>query len=112
MIRPVLESVVASGTGIRAQVEGIKVAGKTGTAQRATSEGYSSTEFNSLFWGYFPADDPKYSLLVLIENPKAGEYYGGTVAGPCVSSIVKNYTSPIMKRIRSFPYTRGRCRIF
>ncbi|ACR80590.1 MULTISPECIES: penicillin-binding protein [Kosmotoga] len=103
MIRPVLESVVASGTGIRAQVEGIKVAGKTGTAQRATSEGYSSTEFNSLFWGYFPADDPKYSLLVLIENPKAGEYYGGTVAGPVFSSIVKKLYFPDNEKNKIVP---------
>lgn len=103
MMRPVLESVVASGTGIRAQVKGMKIAGKTGTAQRATSDGYSSTEFNSLFWGYFPADDPKYSLLILIENPKAGEYYGGTVAGPVFSSIVKKLYFPDIKKNKIVP---------
>ncbi|AKI97881.1 penicillin-binding transpeptidase domain-containing protein [Kosmotoga pacifica] len=87
---PVLESVVASGTGTRAQVEGLRIGGKTGTAQKATESGYSYSDYYSLFWGFFPVDAPKYSLLVMIDNPRAGEYYGGTVAGPIFSEIVKN----------------------
>ncbi|OAA30873.1 peptidoglycan glycosyltransferase [Kosmotoga arenicorallina S304] len=87
---PVLESVVASGTGTRAQVEGIRIGGKTGTAQKAGESGYSYSDYYSLFWGFFPVESPKYSLLIMIDNPRAGEFYGGTVSGPVFAEIVEN----------------------
>ncbi|MBO8166459.1 MAG: transpeptidase family protein [Kosmotoga sp.] len=87
---PVLESVVESGTGTRAQVKGIRIGGKTGTAQKAGESGYSHSDYYSLFWGFFPVESPQYSLLIMIDNPRAGEFYGGTVAGPIFAEIVKN----------------------
>ncbi|TYB92482.1 MAG: transpeptidase family protein [Kosmotoga sp.] len=87
---PVLESVVASGTGTRASVDGIRIGGKTGTAQKAVNGAYSDEDYYSLFWGFFPVEGPKYSLLVFIDNPRGEEYYGGSVAGPVFSEIVNN----------------------
>jgi cell division protein FtsI (penicillin-binding protein 3) len=87
---PVLESVVASGTGTRARVDGMRIGGKTGTAQKAVGGAYSDEDYYSLFWGFFPLENPKYSLVVFIDNPRGEEYYGGSVAGPVFAEIVKN----------------------
>ncbi|MFO7882892.1 MAG: penicillin-binding transpeptidase domain-containing protein [Kosmotogaceae bacterium] len=87
---PVLESVVASGTGTRAQVDGIRIGGKTGTAQKAFEGSYSDEDYYSLFWGFFPLEEPKYSLVVFIDNPRGEEYYGGSVAAPVFAEIVEN----------------------
>ncbi len=86
---PVLEDVVNHGTGTRARVDGIRIAGKTGTAQKAAVGGYSDTDYYALFWGFFPVEDPKYSLMIMVDTPKAGEYYGGTIAGPIFRDIVR-----------------------
>jgi len=88
-VAPILEDVVGEGTGVRARVDGIRIAGKTGTAQKATVGGYSDTDYYALFWGFFPADEPKYTLMIMVDTPKAGEYYGGTVAGPIFRDIVR-----------------------
>ncbi|MFW6121774.1 MAG: peptidoglycan D,D-transpeptidase FtsI family protein, partial [Petrotogales bacterium] len=89
-MKSVLESVVASGTGTRAQVEGIRIGGKTGTAQKAIGGSYSDEDYYSLFWGFFPLEEPKYSLIVFIDNPRGEEFYGGSVAAPVFAKIVEN----------------------
>lgn len=84
IMREMLEGVVTEGTG-----KGIiynplyKVAGKTGTAQVAdANKGYKGKrQYQASFCGYFPADNPKYSLIVVINDPKNG-YYGAQIAGP------------------------------
>jgi cell division protein FtsI (penicillin-binding protein 3) len=88
-IQEMLEGVVSEGTG-----KGIiynplyKVAGKTGTAQVADgNKGYKAKkQYQASFCGYFPADNPKYSLIVVINDPKNG-YYGAQVAGPVFREI-------------------------
>lgn len=85
-----LEAVCETGTGRSLQNPWFKIAGKTGTAQVATgTSGYQKGMYLASFAGYFPADDPKYSLIVTINNPRGGVYYGGSVAGPVFKEIAE-----------------------
>lgn len=84
----ILEQVVINGTGMEAKLDEYQVAGKTGTGQIfdfATGK-YSNSAYTSLFVGYVPAENPKISILILLDQPK-GSYYGGTVAAPVFKEI-------------------------
>jgi cell division protein FtsI/penicillin-binding protein 2 len=84
----ILEQVVIDGTGREAKLDEYQVAGKTGTGQIfdfATGK-YSNSAYTSLFVGYVPAENPKISILILLDQPK-GSYYGGTVAAPVFKEI-------------------------
>lgn len=84
-----LEGVCISGTGKEINSEYFNIAGKTGTARVATSsEGYSSGMYLASFAGYFPAENPIYSLIVTFNNPRGG-YYGASVAGPVFKEIAE-----------------------
>ncbi len=88
-IQEMLEGVVSAGTGRGIIYSPLyKVAGKTGTAQVADgNKGYTAKkQYQASFCGYFPADNPKYSLIVVINDPKNG-YYGAQVAGPVFREI-------------------------
>jgi cell division protein FtsI (penicillin-binding protein 3) len=91
MARAMLEGVVLNGTAKNLQTKFYKIAGKTGTALVANNkEGYShggTKIYQSSFVGYFPADDPKYSCIVVINAPKGGNFYGSSVAGPVFRQI-------------------------
>jgi len=91
MARAMLEGVVTDGTAKALRTKYYKIAGKTGTALVANNkEGYShggQKIYQSSFAGYFPADDPKYSCIVVINAPKGGNYYGSSVAGPVFRQI-------------------------
>jgi cell division protein FtsI (penicillin-binding protein 3) len=89
MMIPVLESVVASGTGTMARVDSIAIGGKTGTAQKPGPTGYNHEDYYSIFWGFFPADNPAYSLYVMIDNPRNGDYFGGDIAAPAFKNVVE-----------------------
>ena len=83
-----LEGVVKRGTARRAfKGAPYPVAGKTGTTQIASGGSYNRKQHNALFVGYFPADNPKYSCIVVINNPTNGKYYGGSVAAPVFRKI-------------------------
>lgn len=87
MARELLEGVVTEGTGASIKSPYYKIAGKTGTAQIAAGnkgyrQGTKQVQYKGSFVGYFPADNPKYSCIVVIVNPKKGKYYGGAVAAP------------------------------
>ncbi len=84
----ILQLVVESGTGKAAQIEGIKVAGKTGTAQKIENGTYSHSHFISSFIGYAPADDPKLAMIVAVDDPR-GAYYGGVVAAPVFKEVIQ-----------------------
>ncbi len=85
-----LEGVCEYGTGRSLQNPWFKIAGKTGTAQVATGQGgYQKGMYLASFAGYFPADNPKYSLIVTINNPRSGAFYGGSVAGPVFKEIAE-----------------------
>lgn len=88
--RVLLEGVVENGTGRNIRNEKYTIAGKTGTAQVAKgSEGYKSggVEYQASFAGYFPADKPKYSCIVVVAAPSNNVYYGNIVAGSVFKDI-------------------------
>lgn len=88
MAKIMLEAVVDHGTGSVLKNPIYKVAGKTGTAQLAqNSGGYNKTNYKGSFVGYFPADNPKYSCIVVINNPTTGGYYGGVISAPVFREI-------------------------
>lgn len=85
-----LESVVANGTGKPAFVDGYKVGGKTGTAQKVGKDGkYMANNHVVSFIGFAPSDDPQLVVLVAIDNPKNVIQFGGVVAAPIVGDIFK-----------------------
>ncbi len=91
MARAMLEGVVTNGTAKGLDTRAYKIAGKSGTAQVANNDnGYTKGGqkiYQSSFVGYFPADDPKYSCIVVINDPKGADYYGSSVAGPVFKQI-------------------------
>jgi len=89
-LRSAFERVVESGTGTNAQIEGLRVAGKTGTALQITDGKYSTEETRASFVGFFPADDPKVALLVVMGNPEGG-IYGGDVAAPVFRRVARRW---------------------
>ncbi len=85
---PVFESVVSdSGTGEYAQIEGLRIAGKTGTAKKVF-EGRYSNKYLASFVGFFPVEDPKYVCLIVLNEPKTSGY-GGYTAGPIFRETAK-----------------------
>lgn len=90
-VHEVLEGVVESGTATNLKNPRYKIAGKTGTAQIAKGrKGYKSggrISYQASFVGYFPAEDPKYSCIVVVNSPSNSVYYGNVVAGPIFKEI-------------------------
>ncbi|HSP32323.1 MAG TPA: penicillin-binding transpeptidase domain-containing protein [Halomonas sp.] len=87
----ILETSVAAYTGgQRARVEGYRVGGKTGTVRKTGQQGYSTDAYRSVFAGIAPISDPRIVTVVMIDHPKAGEFYGGAVAAPVFSSVTGN----------------------
>lgn len=114
-LKSLLEGVVDRGTGRRMASKFYDVAGKTGTAQIASNGKYNKTNYNASFVGYFPADNPRYTCIVLIESPMAGRYYGSVVAGPVFKGIADkvyatdidfNENPPKMDEV-TLPYKNG-----
>ncbi len=86
-VRGMLEGVMIEGTGKRLTSPLYTAGGKTGTAQMAdNARGYGARRYQSSFAGYFPAENPRYSMIVVIRNPRNG-YYGGSVAGPVFKEL-------------------------
>jgi cell division protein FtsI (penicillin-binding protein 3) len=84
-----LESVVAAeGTGKRAAIPGYRVSGKTGTAWKATSGGYSTDRYMAVFGGIAPSSNPRLAAVVVIDEPSAGKHMGGDVAAPVFAAVV------------------------
>ncbi len=91
IVRSILIDVVASGTGIPAQIPGYTIFGKTGTAQKYDREAkrYLSTAHIASFVGVVESDRPLFSMIVIIDDPK-GHFYGGQVAAPVFREIAKS----------------------
>jgi len=88
-IRRMLEAVVADGgTGTRARIAGYRVAGKTGTVKKAVAGGYSEDRYVSVFAGFAPASHPRLAMVVIVNEPRDGIYYGGLVAAPVFSRVM------------------------
>ena len=85
-----LESVVTNGTGRNAFIDGYRVGGKTGTAQKVENGKYMSGNYIVSFIGFLPANNPKIVVYVAIDNPKGVIQYGGTVAAPVAKNILED----------------------
>jgi cell division protein FtsI (penicillin-binding protein 3) len=77
------------GTGQKAQTVGYSVGGKSGTAHKQVGKGYASNKYRSWFTGMAPIDQPRIVVAVMIDEPSAGQYYGGAVAAPVFSEVVQ-----------------------
>jgi len=107
-IQSLLQRVVEKGTATNLRNPVYKIAGKTGTAQIAQNNaGYNKSNYKASFVGYFPADNPKYSMIVVINNPSKGVYYGGSIAGPVFKEVAdKVYATrldPNIKKTDTMP---------
>ncbi len=88
-VRRMLQGVVRKeGTGYLARVEGYTVAGKTGTARKSIAGGYAEDRYIAVFAGMVPAVNPELVAVVMINEPRKEEFYGGRVAGPVFSRIM------------------------
>jgi len=88
-LRRMLEAVVhPGGTGTKAAIDGYRVAGKTGTAWKFASGGYSEDKYISIFAGMAPASDPRLATVVVIDEPSGELYYGSDVAAPVFADVM------------------------
>lgn len=94
LVRYALESVVANGSGRNAYIEGYRVGGKTGTAQKVGTNGeYMDGNYILSFMGFMPANDPKYVTYIALDHPQGVTQYGGVVASPIAKNIFKQIIS-------------------
>ena len=84
-----LEGVVKEGSGKHAYIEGYKVGGKTGTAQKYEDGHVAAGKYVSSFAGFFPSDNPQYLALIIVDEPQ-GTYYGSAVAAPVAREIFED----------------------
>ena len=110
----ILEKEVSEGGGTKAMVEGYHFGGKTGTAQKLDTKhgGYLDGQYIASFIGFGPVEDPKFVVLVVIDDPQKGSFYGSQIAAPVfkdiVSQLVRYYQmSPYVKE--STPVAVKRC---
>ncbi|WML51914.1 stage V sporulation protein D [Neobacillus sp. PS3-12] len=89
-VRYALESVVAQGSGGKAFIDGYRVGGKTGTAQKAANGRYLENNYVLSFIGFAPADDPQLVVYVAVDNPKGTIQFGSQVSAPIVGNIMKD----------------------
>ncbi|SEH86211.1 cell division protein FtsI (penicillin-binding protein 3) [Paenimyroides aquimaris] len=114
-MQAVMKNVVIRGSGKRLYSPDFSMAGKTGTAQMNYGKAKGGMYYASSFVGYFPADNPKYSCIVVIHRPTKHSYYGGDVAGPVFKRIaqkiftdvpslneIKDIESPLPKAVKSY----------
>ncbi|WP_322366935.1 penicillin-binding protein 2 [Pseudomonas sp. Teo4] len=90
-IQGMLQQVIEAPRGVfRAQVPFYHVGGKSGTARKATvgSKGYTENAYRSLFAGFGPMSDPRYAIVVVIDEPSKGGYFGGLVSAPVFSKVM------------------------
>ena len=89
-VKRALESVVANGSGRTAYIDGYRVGGKTGTAQKVENGHYLDNNYILSFIGFLPADDPQVVVYVAVDNPKGTVQYGGTTVGPIAKAVLKD----------------------
>jgi cell division protein FtsI (penicillin-binding protein 3) len=88
-IKTMLEGVVERGTATTIKSKKFKIAGKTGTSQKLNARGRYIKKYHTSFVGYFPAEKPKYSCIVVIDEPEGSEQYGGDVSAPVFKAIAE-----------------------
>jgi cell division protein FtsI (penicillin-binding protein 3) len=88
-VTTMMEGVVERGTAKVTQIEGYTIAAKTGTAAKLVEGRYSKQEYNSSIVGFLPSRKPAVTVLVVIDTPRSGQYYGGVVAAPVFKRIAE-----------------------
>jgi cell division protein FtsI (penicillin-binding protein 3) len=88
-LKTFFQDVVSYGTGKPATIEGVNVAGKTGTSKKFVEGKYEPGSYTASFVGFFPSENPQVVCLVMIDNPRAGTYYGGTTSAPVFRAITE-----------------------
>jgi len=102
LVTSMLQGVVDGGTGSQARIDGVSVAGKTGTAQKVEHGRYSLRDRMSSFIGFVPADAPRFVILVVIDSPRTATY-GGIVAAPVFRQIAEYGLDRLGLRMASAP---------
>jgi cell division protein FtsI (penicillin-binding protein 3) len=87
------------GTAPQARISGYRVAGKTGTAHKLEGNGYAKNRYLSTFVGYAPASNPRFVIAVMLDEPSAGQYFGGAVAAPVFARVMDG-----ILRMRNVPH--------
>ena len=90
LLTTIMEGVVERGTARAAQIPGYTIAGKTGTAAKLVNGRYSKSDYNASFVGFLPSRDPAVAIIVVIDSPHAGTYFGGSVAAPIFKRIAES----------------------
>ena len=87
-VRQMMKAVIGKdGTGTRAAIETYEVAGKTGTSHKVGAGGYQKDRYVGVFAGMAPADQPRLVTVVVIDDPRGKDYFGGLVAAPVFSKV-------------------------
>ncbi|WP_257263063.1 penicillin-binding protein 2 [Endozoicomonas sp. ONNA2] len=86
-LRIMLREVVHGGTGGRAMIDAFEVGGKTGTARKVGPNGYIKDRYIGMFAGLAPIDNPRFAMVVIIDDPSGKNYYGGLIAAPVFSRV-------------------------
>ena len=89
LLTEAFEGVVKEGTAKVVQIEGTRIAGKTGTAKKIVEGKYAPSDFTASFVGFYPVEDPQIVCLVMLDNPRARSYYGGETSGPIFRAIAE-----------------------
>lgn len=100
-VRYALESVVANGSGRPAYIDGYRVGGKTGTAQKVKDGRYMVGNYITSFIGFLPADDPEVVVYIAVDNAKGITQYGGTVAAPIAKTVLQDSITALNIKKRS-----------
>ncbi len=92
LMKDAMENLVASGSGGKSMIEGYRIAGKTGTAQKVDRETgrYSDTKYVASFIGFAPVDDPQLVVYVAVDEPNSSDIYGSTVSAPIFRDIMQD----------------------
>lgn len=104
-LKNLMVKVVEEGTGKNAKIYGINIAGKTGTAQKLV-KGEWIQQYYASFAGFFPAENPKIVMLVVIDNPQTG-HYGGVVAAPIFKRIAQRWIAIQSNILANFDYVNN-----
>jgi cell division protein FtsI (penicillin-binding protein 3) len=89
LLAQAFEGVVERGTATAARIQGVRIAGKTGTSRKVVEGHYGSGSYTGSFVGFFPVEDPQVVCLVMLDNPRGGAYYGGLTSGPVFRAIAE-----------------------
>ena len=103
LLTSAFEEVVNEGTAKEVKLDGIRIAGKTGTSKKIVDGKYAPGDFTASFVGFYPVEDPQIVCLVMMDNPRAHGYYGGETSGPIFRAIAERivhsswkFTHPLM----------------